>query len=74
MGNTLDKDGYRLSTEQGRRTITNMALGDTNQQVDTLDQILENAAGAGKEMVRLIEALIAKQSTDGKPESLKART
>ena len=42
----------------GLSAITNMALGDKNQQVDTIEEVLKNSAIAGKKMGRIINALL----------------
>ncbi len=43
----------------GMSAITNLALGDENQAPDTLEEVLENAAIAGKGMVTILNGLFA---------------
>jgi len=42
----------------GLSAITNLATGDKNQQVDTIEDVLENAAIAGQGIKKIIEGLI----------------
>ncbi|MFT5574109.1 MAG: purine-nucleoside phosphorylase [Cryomorphaceae bacterium] len=42
----------------GLSAITNLALGDENQQADTIEEVLENAAIAGKSMERIIGLIL----------------
>lgn len=42
----------------GLSAITNLALGDENQQADTIEEVLENAAVAGRSMEKIISAII----------------
>jgi purine-nucleoside phosphorylase len=42
----------------GLSAITNLALGDENQQADTIEEVLENAAVAGKSIERIINLVI----------------
>jgi purine-nucleoside phosphorylase len=43
----------------GLSAITNMALGDSDQQVDTIEAVLENAAVADKGIAQIIGKLIS---------------
>ena len=43
----------------GISAITNLALGDKDQQPDTIEEVLENAAIAGKSIKKVIEALLS---------------
>lgn len=43
----------------GISAITNLALGDKNQQVDTVEEVLKNAATAGADIKLILEALLA---------------
>lgn len=42
----------------GLSAITNMATGDENQQVDTIEDVLKNAAIAGQEIIKIINAVL----------------
>lgn len=46
----------------GISAVTNMATGGPDQQPDTIEEVLANAAVAGKEIQRLIRALVPKLS------------
>ena len=43
----------------GISAITNLALGDKDQQPDTIEEVLENAAIAGKSIKKVIETLLS---------------
>ena len=42
----------------GLSAITNLALGDENQQPDTIESVLENAAVAGKKIKEVVERVL----------------
>ena len=42
----------------GLSAITNLALGDENQQVDTIEEVLENAAIAGEGMKKILNEIL----------------
>ena len=42
----------------GLSAITNLALGDENQQADTIEEVLVNAAIAGKSIQRIIGSIL----------------
>ena len=42
----------------GLSAITNLALGDKDQQPDTIEEVLENAAIAGQSMSKIIQTVI----------------
>jgi purine nucleoside phosphorylase len=42
----------------GISAITNLALGDENQQADTIEEVLVNAAIAGKSIQRIIGSIL----------------
>ena len=48
----------------GISAITNMALGDEQQQVDTIAEVLSNAAIAGEKIKGIIEGLLKDENTN----------
>jgi len=43
----------------GLSAITNLALGDENQQADSIEEVLENAAIAGQGMKKILNEILA---------------
>ena len=43
----------------GLAAITNLAVGDENQQVDTIEEVLANAKIAGRSIKKIIEGLLS---------------